>query len=266
MNESTRLQLSLLQSTPTIVVAISIFVLLITFYFLGFRLRSRVKENNQLETTEDLGAINGALLGLLAMLLAFTFSMANSRYDTRRELVIEEANDIGTAILRTDVYPDSMRTILRSRLKDYVDARIAFYQVGMDMEKMIDRYNKANEISAEVWSIVANYARQDNITTKTSELIPALNAMIDITTTRRAAGESTIPDSIMYFLFSLCLCSAFLLGYDRKNKFDLIVVVGFALMLSATVFTIIDLDRPRSGLINMDIPNQKIIELREMFK
>jgi len=233
---------------------------------MGFRLRSRVNENNDLGSTGDLGAINGALLGLLAMLLAFTFSMANSRYDTRRELVIEEANAIGTVILRTDIYPDSMRTLLRSHLKDYVDARIAFYQAGMDIEKMLNLFDKAGEISGKVWSIAATYAKQDNITTRTSELIPALNAMIDITTTRRAAGESTIPDSIMYFLFALCFCSAFLLGYDRKNKFDLIVVVGFALMLSATVFTIIDLDRPRGGLINLDTPNQKIIELREMFK
>jgi hypothetical protein len=89
--------------------------------------------------------------------------------------------------------------------------------------------------------------------------------MIDITTTRRAAGEATVPDSIMYFLFILCFCAAFLLGYDNKYKIDWIVVTGFALMLSITVYTIIDLDRPRSGLINMDAPNEKIIELREMF-
>jgi hypothetical protein len=135
----------------------------------------------------------------------------------------------------------------------------------MDTEKMIHEYNRANEISSQLWTVVADYAKVDNITTRTSELIPALNAMIDITTTRRAAGEDTIPDSIMYFLFILCLCSAFLLGYDRKNEFDWIVVIGFGLMLSLTVFTIIDLDRPRSGIINMDKSNEKIIELKQMF-
>ena len=79
-------------------------------------------------------------------------------------------------------------------------------------------------------------------------------------------SEANIPDSIMYFLLTLCLCSAFLLGYDNKNKIDWIVVMGLAVMLSTTVFTIIDLDRPRSGLINMDIPNQKIVQLRSMFE
>lgn len=260
------LELSTLQSTSTALVAIILFILLIVSYILGYRLRLRNIHKSVDQTVGDLSAVNGALLGLLALLLAFTFSMSNSRYDTRRELVIAEANAISTVILRTDVYPDSMRQLLRGQLKEYVEARIAFYQAGMDVEKTIAEFIKANEISSKIWSMTANYARKDNITTRTSELIPALNDMIDITTTRRAAGESTIPDSIMYFLFVLCLTSSFLLGYDQKNKFDWIVVVGFALMLSATVFTIIDLDRPRSGLIDMDKPNQKIIELREMFK
>ena len=69
----------------------------------------------------------------------------------------------------------------------------------------------------------------------------------------------------MYFLFILCLGSAFLLGYEYREKIDWIIVIGFAGMLAATVFNIIDLDRPRSGLINMDKPNEKIVELLHMF-
>lgn len=259
------LKLSLLQSTATLVIAAIIFFLIIIFYLFGYYLRRRAVIKNPEKSQSDLGALSGTLLGLLALLLAFTFSMSNSRFDTRRQLIIEEANDIGTVVLRTDIYPDSVRQLLRAGLKEYVEARIAFCQAGMDKEKLVKYYLKADSIGKEVWSIAASYAKVDNITTKTSELIPALNAMIDITTTRRAAGEDTIPDSIMYFLFILCCCSAFLLGYDSKNKIDWIVVMGLAIMLSSTVFTIIDLDRPRSGLIHMDGPNQKIIELRGMF-
>jgi len=259
------LKLSFLQSVPAILVAIAIFILLITFYILGYRLRLRTLVRNPEQSMDDLGAINGTLLGLLALLLAFTFGMANSRYDTRRQLVIEEANAIGTVILRTDIYPDSVRQLMRTYLREYVTSRIAFYKAGLDVEKTVTEYIRAGTISTKIWSVATTYAKADPVTTRISEMIPALNAMIDITTTRRAAGESTIPDSIMYFLFILCLCSSFLLGYDRKNKFDWIVVMGFAIMLSATVFTIMDLDRPRSGLINMDGPNQKIIELQELF-
>lgn len=257
--------MTLLQSTPTFVTALIIFILIITFYWTGYRVRSNMIKRNPDHAKEDLKTINGTLLGLLGLLLAFTFGMSNSRFNARRDLVIQEANNIGTVILRTDIYPDSMRRLLRTNLKEYVEERIAFYEAGLNIEEMAIDYRKADIIGKKIWAIAATYAKVDDITTRTSQLIPALNAMIDVTTTRRAAGESTIPDSIMYFLFILCCCSAFLLGYDHKDEIDWIIVTGFAIMLSATVFNIIDLDRPRSGLINMDRPNQKIVELREMF-
>ena len=259
------LNLSLLQSTSTFLITIILFILIIGFYLLGHRTRLSVIKKNP-DHPRELGAINGTLLGLLGLLLAFTFSMSSSRFDTRRQLVIEEANNIGTVVLRTDIYPDSVRKLLRVNLKEYVEARIAFYQSGMDIEKVVGYYRKADDIGKKIWFIAATYAKSDDNVTRTSQLIPALNDMIDITTTRIAAGEGTIPDSIMYFLFILCFCSAFLLGYDHKDKIDWIIVIGFAIMLSATVFNIIDLDRPRSGFINMDTPNEKIIELREMFE
>ena len=257
--------LSLLQTTPTLLVAIIIFILTVASYLLGHRIRIKVIEKNPDHANADLGAVSGTLLALLGLLLAFTFSMSNSRYDNRRALVIEEANAIGTVVLRTDIYPDSVRKLLRANLKEYVEDRIAFYQAGMDMEKTVHYYRKADDMSKKVWSIAASYAKIDDITTRTSLLIPALNEMIDITTTRRAAGEATIPDSIMCFLFILCLGSAFLLGYEYTKKIDWIVVIGFSAMLATTVFNIIDLDRPRSGLINMDKPNEKIVELLQMF-
>jgi hypothetical protein len=257
---------SWLQTTSSLMIGVVLFFLLIAFYFLGYQLRLRKMARSKEPIGEDLGAISGTLLGLLALMLAFTFGMSNSRYDSRRALVVEEANDIGTVILRTDIFPDSIRQELRAQLKEYVKARVEYYETGMNLEKAYAAYVRGNEISGKVWSIVASYAQVDPSLTKTSEIIPALNAMIDIVTTRRAVGEATIPESILYFLFTLCLTSSFLLGYDRKNRLDLIVVVGFALMLSATVFTIIDLDKPRSGLITMDKANQNLVALLEMFR
>ncbi|HYI76680.1 MAG TPA: hypothetical protein VEW65_03615 [Chryseolinea sp.] len=191
--------------------------------------------------------------------------MSSSRFDARRSSVVEEANAIGTVILRTELYPDSIRRLLRSNLKAYLDARIAFYEAHMNLEKAFAAYNEADKIGKKVWSIAAVYAQENTSLTIASQLLPSLNAMIDITTSRLAAGQATVPDSIMYFLFILCLCASFLLGYDNKAKIDWIVVVGFAIMLSSTVFNIVDLDRPRSGLIDLDKDNQKMVELREMF-
>lgn len=258
-------EFTFLQSVPAIVIASLLFIQLVISYLLGYRFRIFVMKRSLSQSVGELAAINGALLGLLALLLAFTFSMANERYDQRRALAIEEANAIGTVILRTDIYPDSVRQLLRAHLKDYLEARIAFFQPQIDLEEMIEHFKHGNEISSKVWKVATDYARIDGNTTRASELIPALNDMFDITTSRRAAGEGTIPDSILYFLFILCLCASFLLGYDHKNQLDWIVVSGFSLMLSVTVFTIIDMDRPRGGFINLDVPNEKLIELRTFF-
>lgn len=259
------IELTYLQTASTYFIAIVIFVTVIVLFLVGYKVRVNIIKKDPDHIKVDMKAINGMLVGMLGLLLAFTFSMANSRYDERRHLVIEEANIIGTTILRTDIYPDSMRNLLRSELKKYVDSRIAFYETGMDAKAAFAEYNKAQEHGTNVWRMAADYAKKDDITTRTSQLIPSINEMLDIVSTRIDVGLGTIPDSIMYFLFGLSGAAAFLLGYDQTTKVDWIIVVGFAFTLSFTIFNIIDLDRPRSGLINMDRSNQKIVELRQMF-
>jgi len=259
-------KLSLLQLTSPFVIAILILALVILFFWIGLRMRKKAIEKDPEHAKTDIKPINGLLIGLLGLLLAFTFSMSNSRFDDRRHIVIEEANIIGTTILRTDMYPDSIRKLLRSTLKEYVEKRIGVYEAGMDIEKATSEYKAGQAASAKLWRIAVDYSKKDDVTTRTSQLIPSINEMIDITSTRLAASVGTIPDSIMYFLFILCVGTSFLLGYDQTGKVDWIIVVGFALTLSGTVFSIVDLDRPRSGLITTSGPNQMIVELREMFK
>jgi hypothetical protein len=261
------LKLTFLQGIDAGVVALVIFFLIIIFYLVGYRVRMYFNMRIPDFKDRELGTINGTLVGLLGLLLAFTFSMSSSRYDARRNVIIEEANDIGTAVLRADLYPDSIRNLLRQNFKAYVEQRVKFYTVRNDFDKVVYHYLQADSISKVLWNIATTDAKKNGVLLRTGQMIPALNAMIDITTTRRALGESTVPDSIMYFLFMLCFCASFLLGYDNKiGKVDWILLFGLAIMLSITVHSIIDLDRTRSGLINMDVQNQKIIELLGMFK
>lgn len=259
------LQISSIDGVSPFFIAGSLFFLLLVSFLLGVRVRQFKLKKFPVTSKDDLGSISGTLLGLLALLLAFTFGMSNSRFDDRRKLAIDEANAIGTAVLRADVYPDSMKNVLKSYFEEYLEARISFLQSGTDIDKLIEEFNRANKISYKVWTVVAEYAKTNEPITRTSEMIPALNAMIDITTSRRAAGEANIPWSIQYFLLMLCLTSTFLLGYERKNKFDWILVIGFSLILSMTIFTIFDMDRPRSGLVTLDEANSKMLELRSLF-
>lgn len=258
------LKLTFLQSTSTFAIALIVFSLIIIFYLIGYYSRQIAIKKNP-NSSRELGSIAGTTLGLLGLLLAFTFSMSSSRYDKRREIIVEEANNIGTAVLRADLYPDSTRQLLRKNFKEYVNARLDLYNAGMNVELAILRYKKADSLGSVLWNITTNDAKINNNILRTAQMIPALNAMIDITTTRSAASLATVPDSIMYFLFILCFSSAFLLGYDNTNKVDWIIVTGFSLMLSLTIFNIIDLDRPRSGIIKMDQANEKIVLLKNMF-
>ncbi|MBC6365411.1 hypothetical protein [Algoriphagus sp. AK58] len=260
------LQLSSIDYWSPLEIATILFVLLILAFFAGYKTRQYKIQKSVNYINEEMGLISSTLLGLLALILAFSFGMANSRFDTRRSLAIEEANAIGTVILRAEVFPDSMRKELKLSLKNYLEERIAFNESGTDVEKILFHFNKSDELGKTIWKQISEYSRKDLVLVKTSEIIPALNEMIDLTTSRRAAGEANIPNSIQWFLIILCVFSTFLLGYERKNKLDWIIVVGFSLMLSLTVFSIMDLDRPRFGLVTLEEENSKFIELRALFK
>src|SRR5688572_5644106 len=135
-------ELSFLQTTTALVMAIFVFILVMFSYWGGHMLRMRAIKRDPEHAKTDIKAINGMLIGLLGLLLAFTFSMSNSRYDDRRHLIVQEANVIGTTILRTDMYPDSMRNALRSALSEYVECRIAHYDARRDFEKAMSEFRK----------------------------------------------------------------------------------------------------------------------------
>jgi hypothetical protein len=268
MQESAKpiVQLSLIDFINPEVIGISLFLILILVFLGGFKLRNwKVKKDPTLQK-EDLGSVSSTLLGLLALILAFTFSMANSRFDERRNLAIQEANSIGTVFLRTEFFPDSIQQALKSTLEQYLEARIGMLNSGKDIEKIVGHLQNSEALGKKLWNQVIDYSKSDPNLVKISEIVPALNEMIDLSTSRRAAGEANIPASIQEFLIILCISSTFLLGYEMKNRFDWIIVIGFSLLLSLTVFTIIDMDRPRSGLVTLEEANSKIIELRALFK
>lgn len=259
------LQLSYLDYLSPTVIGVLLFFVLILVYWGGFLLRKWKSKKDPLLNTGEMGSISSALLGLLALILAFTFSMANSRFDERRELAIQEANAIGTVYLRTEFFPDSVQRELKSSLKIYLEERIGLFTSGVDVEKMLRHLKNADAEGNKLWDQVTSYSKSDPNLVKTSEIVPAVNEMIDLSTSRRASGEANIPTSIQWFLIILCLSSTFMLGYEQKIHFDWVVVLCFSLLLSLTVFSIIDLDRPRSGFVTLDEANSKIIELRGLF-
>lgn len=253
-------QHSSLEITAVLIVA------MILFYWLGLRVRAFIIKKTGNETIEGIGAIEGSLLGLLALMLSFTFSMSSARHDKRIDIVIQEANDIGTAILRADLYPDSLRNPMRIEFKKYVEVRINFFEVGNDLKKIMEANDSAAAIQTRIWDMVAKAGQDREHMHRSAQMVPALNQMIDIVTTRNGALIAKVPDLIIYLLFLLSLTSSFILGYSGGAKNDWVISISFTIMISMAIFMILDLDRPRTGIITSKDANIHMLALRDMFK
>ena len=257
------MEFSFLTSFNSFGLAAAMFLIMLATFWLGKRLSVRFKSY----FVDGFGPVEGSLLGLLALLLAFTFSMSAARYDARRHVLIEEVNFISTAILRADLYEPSEREAFRSDFKEYVEVRIGFHDTGFDEEKVTENLNLSASISRRIWERAARLAQDPQNFIKSNQMIPALNNMIDVVTTRNAIRHSTVPDSILGVLFILCAVSSFMIGINIKESISSMRFVNmiFALMISSCIFLIIDLDRPMRGLITLEGMNENLIELRSLF-
>ena len=251
---------------PALFLAIPYFLLLVIFNWLGFLYKNRqVKKIPGIESS-GLGTVEGSLLGLMALLLSFAFGISATKYENRRQVIVEEANNIGTVLLRCDLYPDSAKTLFRADLKNYVEARIAYYEVGDDEGRIKNALSKADSLSGLCWKRAASLSRGPANTIASMQMIPALNAMIDIVSTREAGRRSVMPRLILDVLLALTMASSFLAGYGSKaHERRGVLVVAFALMTTLALYLVIDLDRPRQGYINLNSAEQQMIDLRSQF-
>lgn len=258
--------MNILYNIPAWLIALNMIALMIAANAIGYYFKRQHHQKDPIAATAGLGPVEGSLLGLLALLLSFTFSISAGKNDQRRQLIIEEANDIGTVILRTDLYPASTRLRLRSLLSAYVDERITYYKTANNENDITISLERSNEISTLLWKSVSELAQDQNNNLRSQQMIPSLNAMIDMVSTRDAERKAHVPESIIWLLFTLTLTGSFIIGYGTKGKFNWVMVWSFSLMTAITIYLILDLDRPRRGIINMDEAHNSIIELKKMLK
>ena|ERR1700733_6705456 len=248
----------------TVFVMITIFLmaLLLACIETGRRIRLRYKKD---EASSGLSVIDGAVFGLLGLLLAFAFSGADSRFEARRQLIVQETNAIGTAWLRVDLLPAAAQPQLRQDYRQYVDDRIAFYRNLTDNPDEARAYfAKSNALQTKIWSESIAAARQDASPAVLSLVLSSLNDMIDITTTRAVALETHPPLPIYILLFVLALASSLVAGYGMgdQSKRPWLHTVVYAVALTVTIYTILDLEFPRIGIVRIDRYDQTLINQR----
>jgi hypothetical protein len=211
------------------------------------------------------GTVDGAVFALLGLLVAFTFSGAAARLDTRRQLIVEETNAIGTAFLRLDLLAPSAQPALRDSFKRYVSSRLEIYRKLPNIDKARKELERNAMLQREIWeqAIVACRA-EGSQPAAPMLLLPALNAMIDMTTTRTMATQMHPPKIIFVMLFGLALAGSILAGHGMAGgkARSWIHMLGLALAMAAAVYTVLDIEFPRLGFIRVDAFDQALMELR----
>jgi hypothetical protein len=214
------------------------------------------------------GTIDAAVFGLLGLLIAFTFSGAATRFDTRRTMIVDEANCISTAWSRLDLLPAAAQPPLREKFRQYVDARLTAFRKIPDMAEVKKELDCATSLQNEIWTESLAASRDTNAFFAAPLLMPALNQMFD-SATSRTAGIRMHPPMIVYVTLAVLTLAASLLagaGMGVGRSRDWIHGLAFVMVMTLTVYVIVDFEFPRVGLIRIQSADQVMIDLRESMK
>ncbi len=228
---------------------------------LGFRLARNRLQHSLHEGEPSVGAIVAATLGLLAFMLAFTFSLAASRFDARKGFILEEANVIDTTYLRAQLLPEPQRAEIRKLLREYVEVELQLVQP----DKTGSALRRATELQSALWSRSVT-AVETNPGPSVALFVESLNEVFDVHAKRLNLGiRNRVPVSIWAALYFVSIITMAAVGFHagmtatRRSP----VMVALVLTFSAVILLIADLDRPYEGLLRIN--QQAIVDLRDSF-
>jgi hypothetical protein len=225
--------------------------------------RKRIERNPDI--VAGVGVIEAAVLGLLGLLLAFQFSVAQNRLEFRRGLIVKEANAIGTAYLRLDLLPPSAQPPLRDLFRRYIDTRIAAFNSLPDVVRYEEKLAEATALQSRIWAAAVAAAQGDSSPATRMLVLPPINDAIDITTDRTVATMNHVSAAIVALLVLVALVGAMLAGHAmaiRRRGRSLLHEVAFAAVIAATLYVMIDLEFPRYGLIRNDDADRALHDAR----
>jgi hypothetical protein len=230
---------------------------------IGFLLGRRVRSVIDDRARSHVNMIQAAVLGMLALLLGFTFSMSMSRFETRKQLVLEESNAIGTTFLRAQLLPEPQRTEVSNLLQDYVGIRLEFFRAGIDPVMLRQASDRTEQTHRELWSRAVAEGKRDPRAVTTGVFIQSLNEMIDLHAKRMTALENHVPEVIFILLYLVSILTLGMVGYGcgLGTRRNLLMTMTAAFLIASIVLVIVDLDRPRRGLVK--VSQQRLIDLQE---
>jgi len=239
----------LFRDAPLGLFALMLFLALVLAREFGAWAHRLVSGQKTTAESSDEGYILSAVLGLLALLLAFTFGLALNHYEKRRELVVTEANALGTAYLRADLLdqPEQLKSLMRA----YTQERLAYgHSAGAAADTVAAR---AEQLQTRIWTMASTAVRPLRTTPMAPMLLQPLNEAFDAAAARRAALAARLPASVVAALSLYMIVAAGMLGYTvaaAGGRHRIASMVLF-LLLTLAMDLILDLDRPRNGAIHI---------------
>ncbi len=241
-------------------------VLMVAATEVGHRMgrRARAVEREEIYRSH-VNSVQGSLLGVLALLLGFTLSLALQRFDSRSEAVVDEANSIGTTWLRAQLLPASIRADVSKLLQEYVDLRVEDGGISLDREpERAALLAKTSALQMVIWGQARRAVSEDANMATSGLFVQSLNETIDSLGRREAGLRRHVPELVLLLFCGTFLISGSVMGYaagiaGHRPSLATYALVGLIFILA---FIIIDLDRPRRGLITID--QSSMVELKEM--
>jgi hypothetical protein len=254
---------------PPLLYAVLLLIGMLLMLELGRRVGVRRRPKESEGERGGLGTVEGAVFALFGLMVAFTFSGAASRFNEKRMLIAEEVNSIETAYLRLHLLPHQAQPALQELFRRYVDSRLETYRRLPNMVAAEMEMANSKKIQEEVWTEAVEATRlPDSHSSAGLLLLPALNNMIDISTTRTMALQLHPPRIIYALLFGLGLICSLLAGFRMSSgqHRSWLHILGFTVLTVIIVYVMLDVEYPRAGLIRLESTDQLLANLRDRMK
>jgi hypothetical protein len=230
---------------------------------LGWRI-GRIERGESAGFRSLVGNIATAILGFLGLLLGFSLSMTINRFDARRDVIVNEANAIGTLWLRAGLLEAPLQAELRTALQDYTDARLGLTRVGDDLGKVREARARSAAAQRAIWSVVQRTAATEQRPAVVSLVVSAANDVIDLDELRISSLENYVPAPIVLLLVAVAAVALAFLGWSfgaaGQRSYGSMVLIS--LLLTTVLAVMMDFNRPHRGFIR--VSDQSLVRLQRM--
>lgn len=242
---------------------VGLIILMLIFLELGRLMSISAIRNGTKTASSSSGPVESIVFGLLGLLIAFTFTGAESRLEYRRQLITSAANTISTAYSRIDLLTPDVQPQMRKLFKDYTLLRGKIYQGQETIVAENQLLQASNSLQKQIWQLAIVECHKSDTRTCDMLLLPALSDVFSVATLRQAALQNHPPLIIYILLVVIGLFGAILVGYTlpvSKSR-NLLYMLTYALTISILITLIADMEFPRSGFIRVDSTDQIMIDL-----